>query len=149
MEALRHRLNLFDIDEVSFDDVIVTVEASEITYADIVAAPANLEVQVSAQILAEDVFEMLTDRQRNILHVYLTLPKPTLDQISAETHVSKSTVHHELKVIESQIAPQLSIDESEMFITKLSELCSKHAEHLNEVNHGTPSQLFTEDKESE
>lgn len=149
MEALRYRLNLFDVDEVSFDDIIITIGASDIVYGDSVEAPGDLEVQVSAQMIAEDVFEMLTDRQRNILYVYLTLPKPTLEQISVETHIPRSTAHYELKAIERRIAPELSPDEGEMFFARLSELCNQYGDHVDQTNRDTPSQPFPEGEESE
>ncbi|MBZ0188652.1 MAG: hypothetical protein K8F91_20570 [Candidatus Obscuribacterales bacterium] len=148
MEAMRYRLNLTELDEISFEETITGLEDGQITYADTVPDSDNLEVQVSAETLAEDIFEMLSDRQRRVLFLYLTSPNAILEQIATDLSVSKSTVHLDLKTIERLIAPHLEIDESDNFFSHLSELCNRDTSHDESLVDKLTSQDTAKDEEN-
>jgi predicted DNA-binding protein YlxM (UPF0122 family) len=148
MEAMRYRLNLTELDEISLEETIRGFEAENITYADTVPDSDDLERQVTAETLAEDIFEMLSDRQRKVLFLYLTSPNAILEQIATELSVSKSTVHLDLKAIERLIAPQLEIEESETFFSHLADLCNRYTNHDKSLVDKLTSQDAAEDEEN-
>jgi hypothetical protein len=123
MSAMRYRLGLTEIVEKSFDD-IVTERHEGISYADVIAASITpIEVKLAAEEAADDIYDMLTDRQRQILAHYLSLPSGTLEQVGELLNYSKSTIHNDLKAIERLISARVAENESEVAFSRLSELC--------------------------
>lgn len=125
MQSLRYRLNMFDIDEISFEQTITS--DSEQTYADIIPATRSLEEVVSSALIAEDLFDRLTDRQRKVVALYMSLQNPTVERIAEQSGVSKSTVHNELKHITDIIeALELTPDETAGTLSSLGDVCAKY-----------------------
>lgn len=121
VQALRYRLNLFEVDEVSFQEIIAT--STELAYEDVISLTTSIENEISAVATAEDIFERLTDRQRAILPMYLSSPSKTLDQLSYEIGVSKSTIHNDIRSIDDQIRANLDGAEAEQTLHHLSQMC--------------------------
>lgn len=106
MECLRYRLDLLDYDLVSLDEPIPhRDQEATTTLGDIVAGPDEYQ-QLSGRELIEDLYERLSDRQRDILALYSILDRPTLEEIARRAGVSKSTVDNELMAIGRVIRAQ-------------------------------------------
>jgi hypothetical protein len=126
MSAMRYRLGLIEIVEKSFDD-IVSERHEDISYADVIADSITpIEMRLAAEEAADDIYEMLTDRQRQILAHYLSLPSGTLEQVGESLNFSKSTIHNDLKAIERLISARVAENESEVAFNRLSELCQNN-----------------------
>ncbi len=125
MEGLRYRLSLLESAAISLDEPVGRQDEDRgQTYADIVPDLANPETEVTSVQIAEDIFEMISDRQRRVLALRLSLTDPTLKQIGKRIGVSKSTIHNDLTVVTQHIASTgATKEEAEKVILYLSELC--------------------------
>ena len=121
MNALRYRLGIVNITEQSFDQII---SDSNTTLGEILPAQITaVEKQIVVDEVADDIFDMLTDRQRKILSHYLASSKGTLQEVAEKIDVSKSTIHNELKHIEQSISSRVQESEGELVFARLAELC--------------------------
>ncbi len=106
LECLRYRLDLLDDDVASLDEPIPNRDQEPtMTLGDIVAGPDEYQ-RLTQKELIQDLYERLSDRQREILGLHSILEHPTLEEIARHVGVSKSTVSNELvavgRVIQSQ-----------------------------------------------
>jgi predicted DNA-binding protein YlxM (UPF0122 family) len=133
MDGLRYRLNMLEVDSVSLDEPVGELgRDSGLIYADIVPDLVDLEMKVTSAQIAEDIFERLTDRQRRVLALRLSLMDPTLEQIGECVGVSKSTVHNDLAVVSQYIAAiDIAQEETEEVLLRLSEICEGYFERTN------------------
>jgi len=94
-EAICIRLGVLADEIVSLDDPI-NREKSQVL-ADVTPGfDIHVETAISARQLAEDIFEQLSDRQREILSFQFSLESPNLVEMGARLSLSKSTVSYEL-----------------------------------------------------
>lgn len=133
MEALRYRLALLDVDVALLEDAVnQSHENGQQTYADIIPSQVDLEAEVTSKEIAEDIFERLTDRQRRVLALRLSLLNPTLEQIGEELKVSKSSVHSDLGIVTQNILISCPRpEEAEVVLETLSELCAYYFDESN------------------
>lgn len=128
MMGLRYRLNLMESDTISLDTMHGEA-ADEIspTLATSIPASSDVESTLSLQEIASDIFETLSERQRTILSLRLSLPDPTLETISMRVGTSKSTVHNEMRTIADRIASaDLDQEEVTTLLTYLTHLCQQY-----------------------
>ena len=125
IEGLRHRLGLLETDTISLDEPIYVADQGEVrTYFDVVPDSTNVETEASVLQTAEEVFERLTNRQRRVLALRLSMCNPTLEEIGECLGVSKSTVHNDLVAIGQHIAAMdVTQEEVEVVLGYLSEIC--------------------------
>lgn len=122
MRAVEYRLNIHDAGEVSLDQPISAT--NDQTFAEIYTGHASLESEVSSKLLAEELYEQLTDRQRMVLASYTSLQNPTIDEISGETGVPRTTVHNELRRVAEMIAQNsVTPDEATEILRTLGSAC--------------------------
>ncbi len=116
MECLRYRLDLLD-DDVAFLDEPIPNRDQEptMTRGDIVAGPDDYQ-RLTQKDVIENLYERLSDRQRDILALHSILEHPTLEEIACQIGVSKSTVGNELMAIRVIIQSQpLNEDVDQVF----------------------------------
>lgn len=122
IDALRIRLNLPDLQEVSLDEPF-DVENQVVTLGDKTASELDIP-DVELEDIAQRIYTRLTPRQRLVLSIYLSLQTPTLEGLGAELNVSKSTISNDLNVIQKHIAAtDISEREAQRLFELLSELC--------------------------
>lgn len=98
-DSICNRLGIITDEVISFDEPIGEDAGS--TFADIIADPENsVETDLSAKQTAEDIYDRLSDRQREILALQFELHDPTLVDIGEKIGISKSTVSNEMSAIE-------------------------------------------------
>ena len=135
MDGLRYRLDLLELDDVSLDEEIGRATGNdELTYADITEDSKSRESSVAAEEILEDIFNKLSDRQRRILHTYLSSENPTLETVARTVSLSKSLVHNELGNIEQLIhSADTTQEEVEIILSKLADACEQYskANHNN------------------
>lgn len=133
MEGLRYRLGLLEAGIVSLEEPVGRRdEDGGQTYAEIVPDLSNLDTEVIAAIFAEDIFERLTDRQRRVLALRLSLLDPTLERIGECIGVSKSTIHNDLNTVAQSItATNVTQEEAEKVLSHLSEICVHYLEQTD------------------
>lgn len=131
VEGLRYRLGLLEAGVVSLDEPISGQNEGEgQTYAEVVASFTKPELEVTSTEIAEDIVERLTDRQRSVLALRLSLRNPTLEQIGDHMNVSKSSIHNDLTtIVQSIAAAGLTQEEAEKVLLQISELCAHHLDH--------------------
>jgi hypothetical protein len=124
IQALRYRLNLLDIQEFSLDEALDVDNDNSETYADVI--PASQETSTIELIdLAQRIYSQLSVRQQRTLGAYLSFDKPTLDGVSDQLGVSKSTVSNDLNHLQKYIvAAEITEDEAQKVFELLSELCA-------------------------
>ncbi len=113
-DSICNRLGIITDEVISFDEPIGEDTGS--TFADIIADPENsIETDLSAKQTAEDIYNRLSDRQREVLALQFELQNPTLVDIGEKIGVSKSTVSNEMSAIERIIRnshpSQLEVDD--------------------------------------
>jgi hypothetical protein len=124
VQALRYRLNLLDIQEFSLDEALDINSDNSETYADVI--PAIQETSTIDLIdLAQRIYSQLSSRQQQTLGAYLSFDKPTLDSVSDQLGISKSTVSNDLNHLQKYIvAAEITEDEAQKVFELLSELCT-------------------------
>lgn len=129
-DSICNRLGIYTDEVISLDEQIGENDGS--TIVDSIADPGiPIETEVLSKEVAEDIFERLSDRQRDILALQFELQSPTLIDIGKKLGISKSTVSNELAVIErvireSQIDP-LEVDEVILSLKNL--FVARHITH--------------------
>jgi predicted DNA-binding protein YlxM (UPF0122 family) len=95
-DAICNRLGVLTIDEIlSLDETIG--DENDQTLADVIpSSDIYIEAEVSSKQIAEDIYERLSDRQREILAAQFETGNLTLIEIGERIGVSKSTVSNEL-----------------------------------------------------
>jgi len=133
MEGLRYRLGLLELAVVSLDEPVGRQDENGCrVYADIIPDLANPETELTSAQIAEDIFERLNDRQRDVLALRLSSIDPTLNHIGDCLGVSKSTVHSELAIAAQHIsAADVTHEEAEKVLSYLSELCVCYLERTD------------------
>lgn len=130
MEALRYRLGLLTVNNVSIHEPIKAGgERNDLTYEEVIPSlkKENPEIQLENIEIASLLFQELSDRQRMILAYRLSNRKNTYEDIAIKLDISKSSVQIEMNKIEDMIAcKDLNQHESEEIIHQLSELCGKY-----------------------
>lgn len=127
VDALRYRLNLFDVEVVSLNEPL---KYGSSTYADIVPSEGE-KSSIDLPEIARQIVEQLSERQKQILGLYFTLEKPTLEQIGARLGISKSTVSNDLRTVEKCVASaNLMEAEAESLFARLSEFCASYPDKV-------------------
>lgn len=126
VEAICNRLGVVTDEIISLDDTFGN--ENDQFLADIIpSSDAHVEANVSSIQIAEDIYERLSDRQREILALQLELQAPTLVDIGERLGISKSTVGNELFTIERVIRDSKpSSYELELVIPLLKELFNRN-----------------------
>ena len=111
MESLRYRLDLLDDDVVSLDQPIHDGDDAQLmSVGDTISDPIDGYQHLTNEELATELYERLSDRQRDILALNSILENPTLEEIAKHMGISKSTVDNERaaigQIIESQLLNQ-------------------------------------------
>jgi DNA-directed RNA polymerase specialized sigma subunit len=125
-EAICNRLGVITDEIVSLDHPIGN-EKNQVL-ADIVPeAGIPIEAVISSKQIAENIYEQLSDRQREILWLHFSAESPNLVEIGSRLNISKSTVGNELSDIEA-IVLEGRVDESDIdpVLYFLKELLAKH-----------------------
>jgi hypothetical protein len=125
MQAMMYRLGLIEISERSLTEILAADDES--TLGELIStSEPSIDSYMIAEEAANEVYEILSDRQRKILAQFLISSNGTLKEISEALNLSKSTVHNELQIIENLVRNIVQEPESESVFAKLSELCVKH-----------------------
>lgn len=135
IQGLRYRLNLLDIDAVALEETING--AVDVTYEDVISESENIENIIISQLSSDEIFEVLSDRQRTLLAWYLATENPTLEGIGAKLGISKSLVHDELRAIQNLIkssTPNLGQEHAEQILLSLGDLCAQHISLDNTIS---------------
>jgi len=125
-DAICNRLGVLTEETISLDDPIG--EMNDQVLSDVISDPKmHVEVTISSKQIAEDIYEQLSDRQREILRLQFSSEAPNLVEISEDLGMSKSTVSNELTSIE-QIISDCKIDSPEIdpVLIFLKELLEKN-----------------------
>jgi hypothetical protein len=129
-DSICNRLGILTDEIISLDESIGDDDGS--TILDIVSdSEASVESEVSSKQIAEDIYERLSDRQREILSLQFELQSPTLVDIGNRLGISKSTVGNEIAIIERAIQEsQLDQLEFDDVILSLKHLfVTRHTNH--------------------
>lgn len=126
VEAICNRLGVVTDEIISLDDTFGN--ENDQFLADIIpSSDAQVEANVSSIQIAEDIYERLSDRQREILALQLELQAPTLADIGERLGISKSSVGNELFTIERVIRDSKpSSYELDLVIPLLKELFNRN-----------------------
>jgi DNA-binding CsgD family transcriptional regulator len=125
MEGIRYRLGLFEATQLSLDEPIGAEGDDPLTLADTVPDAAGPSPISASTDMAEHIFEMLSDRQREILRMRLSPEEMSLEQIAERIGVGKSTVHNDQRTILRYIAGAgFDETEAETILSQLAVLCA-------------------------
>jgi predicted DNA-binding protein YlxM (UPF0122 family) len=126
VEAICYRLGVVTDEIISLDDTFGN-ENDQFLADTNPSSDTQVETNVSAIQIAEDIYERLSDRQREILALHLELQAPTLVEIGEHLGISKSTVSNELFNIERVIRnSKPSSYEIDLVIPLLKELFNRN-----------------------
>lgn len=133
MDGLRYRLGLLETSTFSLDEPLSNQDQfAGQTYADVIPGSAGPETEIASVQIGEEIFDKLTDRQRAVLALRLSLVNPTLECIGDRIGVSKSAVHKDLTAVTQCIADtDVSQDEAERILAYLSEVCLRYFEQAS------------------
>ena len=127
IDALRYRLNLFDVEIVSLNEPL---KDDSSTYADIVSAE-DQKHSIDLPEIARQIIEQLSERQKRVLGLYFALDEPTLEQIGTRLGISKSTVSNDLRTVEKCVASaDVTEAEAESLFARLSEFCASYPDKV-------------------
>ena len=125
-EALKYRLNLLEIETLGFEELMPAENGEDLDFLEVFPSPADESVEsiLVGSECAFDIFERLSDRQREIFNLwYLDF---TLVDIGNQIGISKSTVYDEIKKIQQEISIEQPTDEEAEIITQhLFQLCNE------------------------
>ena len=126
VEAICNRLGVLTDEIISLDDT--PGDENDQLLADFIPnSDTHIETEVSSKQIAEDIYERLSDRQREILALHFELQAPTLVDIGKRLGISKSTVSNELFNIERVIRDSKpSSSEIDLVIPLLKELFTRN-----------------------
>jgi hypothetical protein len=126
VEAICNRLGVLTDEIISLDDTFGN-ENDQLLADFIPSSDTHVETKISSKQIAEDIYDRLSDRQREILALQLELQAPTLVDIGEHLGISKSTVSNELFNIERVIRDSKpSLYEIDLVIPLLKELFNRN-----------------------
>jgi len=128
MDALRYRLNLLEVGTINFSDLSNTDAVIEQEYQ--YAAPES--ISFSNKEGANQIFEMLSDRQRKTFYLRFSDDEITIEELTLKLNISKGTLYNELQTIQDILQAYVSEDEeAEQIISMLIALCENHSSKLS------------------
>jgi len=128
-EALKYRLNLLEIETVALENALSSKNSEDLDLSEVI--PNNTFDDAETTLIggeyAEDIYERLSDRQREIFRLWML--GFTLIEIGNHTDISKSTVHDEIQKIQKEIEIEQPANdaETEMIIQHLLQLCNEYS----------------------